>query len=308
MANNSMSKMLNLYYLNPSIAFFRGLEIEEVEKVITGVKPEKPVLDLGCGNGLIFWSLFGKYRDNDLVDNYTLPFLKDGEMGPDPDKRFYFGVDRDISVLAQAKKLNLYQKLMCANVSTLPFSGNYFGTVFSNCVIEHVEDLDSCLAEVARVLSKNGKFIFTVPSHYFDDYLLFAYIARKLGMNRIAKKIAIKKNERLAHLNILTIEEWESKLRDNGFKLNLYKYYLPPKAEIFWDALLLFSEIGVGKYTLLSAIKKLFSPLSKRKLKFHKGILVRLEKGIFKHFTPLIKGSIGGGVLIVAEKEGGGIN
>jgi SAM-dependent methyltransferase len=55
----------------------------------------------------------------------------------------------------------------------LPFKSNEFDIVISRFVFEHIEDLDSVLNEISRVLKKDGRLVFCVPHVWsidaFDD-------------------------------------------------------------------------------------------------------------------------------------------
>ena len=54
--------------------------------------------------------------------------------------------------------------LIIADASSLPFRDGYFDLVFSSNVLEHVEDLDACFAEMKRVLTPGGILIHSMPT------------------------------------------------------------------------------------------------------------------------------------------------
>lgn len=54
--------------------------------------------------------------------------------------------------------------LIVADASRLPFVDGYFDLVFSSNVLEHVEALDACLAEMKRVLAPGGIMIHSMPT------------------------------------------------------------------------------------------------------------------------------------------------
>ena len=54
--------------------------------------------------------------------------------------------------------------LIVANASSLPRVANLFDLVFSSNVLEHVENLDTCLAEIKRVLVPGGIMIHSMPT------------------------------------------------------------------------------------------------------------------------------------------------
>lgn len=96
------------------------------------------VLDLGCGNGSF-----------DRSGLQATVFGVDLEQGTSPPKRF-----------------------ARADASNLPFPAGVFDAVVSNHSLEHVEDLDGCLQEIARVVKPNGLLYVAVPdSSTFCDRL-----------------------------------------------------------------------------------------------------------------------------------------
>ena len=54
--------------------------------------------------------------------------------------------------------------LIVADASRLPFVDGYFDLVFSSNVLEHIERLDACLAEMKRVLAPGGIMIHSMPT------------------------------------------------------------------------------------------------------------------------------------------------
>ncbi len=65
----------------------------------------------------------------------------------------------------------------------LPYPDNYFDEIYSNCVLEHIKNLDNFSRECFRVLKKGGKL------HVHTDhagYLLF-YISKKHEHNSFLK-------------------------------------------------------------------------------------------------------------------------
>ena len=54
--------------------------------------------------------------------------------------------------------------LIMADASNLPFIDDYFDLVFSSNVLEHIEDIDACLAEMKRVLAPGGIMVHSMPT------------------------------------------------------------------------------------------------------------------------------------------------
>lgn len=71
----------------------------------------------------------------------------------------YIGVDVEVSGHSHHKEeIDVYY-----NGKTIPFEDNYFDSVFSSEVFEHIFNLDDILSEIYRVLKKGGLALFTIP-------------------------------------------------------------------------------------------------------------------------------------------------
>lgn len=96
------------------------------------------VLDIGCGPGgnLLFLERFG----------------------------FVTGLDISKEALRLARDKN-FKKLVQGSAETLPFPDASFNVVSILDVLEHVNDDEGTLGEIARVLKKDGVLLLTVPAH-----------------------------------------------------------------------------------------------------------------------------------------------
>jgi SAM-dependent methyltransferase len=106
------------------------------------------LLDLGCGES--------PYRF--LVNEQTK----------------YFGLD-----VIDSDKFD-YQKtdIVHFDGKQIPFADNYFDYIICTEVLEHVEDYQSLVDEVHRVLKSNGKALFTIPwsaRYHYIPYDYFRY-------------------------------------------------------------------------------------------------------------------------------------
>ena len=113
-------------------------------EILSGMEFSPPVLDLGCGEGLLAKTLFAEKLD----------------VGLDPNPR----------ELDRARHNGAYRKLICAPGDRIEAAPESFGTILSNSVLEHVADLEPVLREAHRVLRADGRFYATVPSQFFDRY------------------------------------------------------------------------------------------------------------------------------------------
>lgn len=134
-------------------------------------------------------------------------------------------MDIDEQAVKGSEQRGCYKKVLTANTLNIPFSNNFFNTVFSNCALEHMDGLKDVLKEVSRVLKNKGKFIFTVPTKKFLSALRRDKILEKAGLN---SEDAIKRyNEAHHHVAIMDGAEWEVMLRDTGFRMLKSAWYLP---------------------------------------------------------------------------------
>lgn len=140
---------------------------------------ESPVLELGCGNGR-FSSLLLKKID--------------------------CGIDLSPKEVRLCLATGAYSSVECMDARALAFETGSFKTVFANCVIEHIPSLDRVLQEVHRVLEPGGKVIATVPLRGMNRNLLLPW-----------KWYSDLRARQLAHLNLLSKQEWMGAFENAGF-------------------------------------------------------------------------------------------
>ena len=101
----------------PSLAAWRAAELKALRQCTFA----PPVLEIGCGNG----------RFASLV----LPHVE-------------CGIDLNPRQIAQCARRNgLYGRLLCMDARALQFADGAFATVYANCVMQHIPDLDLVLPE-----------------------------------------------------------------------------------------------------------------------------------------------------------------
>lgn len=145
-----------------------------------------PILDLGCGDGFFAQAVFGKGKI---------------KVGLDIKNK------RTEKVVGQ----NIYQTVNFFNGVEIPFPNNYFQTVVSNCVLEHVEKLPDLLADVYRVLKPGGLFLTSVMTNLWEEFLL--------GRKFFGQKYALWMRKRQVHKNILSSSDWQMKFKEAKFKI-----------------------------------------------------------------------------------------
>jgi SAM-dependent methyltransferase len=197
-------------YKAPSTILFRGIELKLLKEKVKRFSKSGVILDLGCGEGLTALLVFGKRID--------------------------YGLDNDRSFVRLARKSGVYKQVLFADARDIPLESEGINLVFSNCVIEHIKDLNLVLNEVSRVLKKGGYFIFTTPSNNFAKYSIFS----RLNIKWISRVYGRLRNKKFAHYNCHSLTEWKRILNKYGLTVVDGYYYIDKKTAEFWDFLLFF--------------------------------------------------------------------
>lgn len=141
--------------------FTEGADAEYEEQILpliaTGLEGATRVLDVGCGEGQV-----GRVAAR--VDGVEL----------------VVGVDPTSAQVAEAARRGGGPRLARAGAAHLPFAAGSFDAAVACLVFEHIEEMDSAIAEVARVLAPGGRFLFllnhpllqTPGSGWIDDTIL----------------------------------------------------------------------------------------------------------------------------------------
>jgi len=184
----------------PEVPAFRAL-IRAVEcRLLAEVEMPEPVLDIGCGDGIFAQILAGG--------------------------RWLAGVDTWVEGVRQARARRAYQYALIASGTRLPFADGAFRTVVSNCVLEHIPDVDAVLREANRVLGMGGRFALTVPSHRFAEMLFVSTWCRRLGLRGLARAYGDWFNRKARHYHCDPPERWVARLDSAGFAVDRWQYYL----------------------------------------------------------------------------------
>src|SRR3989338_4913310 len=184
MKNRDRDNYLREYLRNRPL-FLSVLRAKEAYIYRNYLPFKKPVLDYGCGDGFFAKVAFGG--------------------------KIEVGLDIRESRIRETKENGIYEKVIVYDGKVIPFKKNYFKTVVSNSVLEHVGDLDKALTEINRVLKLNGKFLATVMTKKWEDYLWGAKILGGIYKTYMRKK--------QVHVNLLTKRQWDEKFRVAGFKI-----------------------------------------------------------------------------------------
>ncbi|MCG2691741.1 class I SAM-dependent methyltransferase [Microgenomates group bacterium] len=197
-------------YGNPAIILFRSIELKLVKKTLAKLR-WKTCLDLGCGDGIAAKVIFNK--------------------------QVKYGLDNDKFFLEKGRKSGRFKKLLLAEAEKIPLKSGECDLVFSNCVIEHIRDLDPVFKEVNRVLKKDGYFVFTSLTENFSNYSVFSF----LNWRELSEKYGQFRDRRLQHYHGYNFREWKKRLKKRGFKVVDKFYYLDKATTEWWDFLMLWS-------------------------------------------------------------------
>nr|HID12783.1 class I SAM-dependent methyltransferase [Anaerolineae bacterium] len=276
MTRDYLTESLTAYWFAPPVALWRAVEL----RVAAEERYERPLLDLGCGDGLIGQVLFGTQACVDV------------------------GLDPWEEQLRRAARSGVYRHVDLADGHHLPYAGGAFATVFSNSVLEHIRDVRPVVREVGRVLRRGGHFIFTVPSDAFRS-LLDGY-ARRVAAGDVqrAEAYAAAVDARLEHHHYHTPSEWQRLLTAAGMTLVKARYYIPEEVERLWDRMN--DRYGIGQRR--TAWGLLVSPRL-RPLGYQRLLRRVVVRALSRRWRPYYEmdvppGEKGGGLLFVARQEG----
>lgn len=273
-ARDFLTELLDRYWFAPPVALWRAVELRTAAQ-----EPFlRPLLDLGCGDGLIAGVLFGP-------------------GGVDA------GLDPWAEQVRKAARSGVYLHVQQGDGHRMPYRDGTFATVFSNSVLEHIPDPRSVLQEVGRVLRPGGHFIFTVPSDAFRG-LLHGYRARVArGDRKGAERYAARVDARLGHYHYHTPEEWAGLLADAGMVMERARYYIPTAVEGLWDRMN--ARYGIDRW---SPWRTLASPRLRRlghQRFLRRWVVTRLSRAWRAYYEMDVPpGQKGGGLLVVARREG----
>ncbi|HEY9675900.1 MAG TPA: class I SAM-dependent methyltransferase [Waterburya sp.] len=189
----------------PSLGLWRAAEVA----ILRQQTYEPPILDLGCGDG--------------LVTSMVLP-------------RVDIGVDPDPKPLVQAQGRGIYRQLLVLPVEKAQLPDESISTVVSNSVLEHIPHLDAVLEAVARILRPGGTLIFTVPTEAFSEWLALP-----------SARYANWRNQQLCHLNLWSVEQWTQQLERVGLEVEQVRPYLNREWVSSWDGLELLQQVRMAK-------------------------------------------------------------
>ncbi len=173
-------------------------------RILADVAFPRPILDIGCGDGHFGSVLFPEGAD--------------------------VGLDPGVADLSEAGGRGVYRLLTAADSGAMPFGDGRFASVVSNCVFEHIPNIEATIAEIARVLRPGGVFACTVIGEHFSEFLTDARAWRRLGLARAHRAYLDWFNEKSVHFHFDSPDVWRQRFERAGLPVLRSRYYLSPAA------------------------------------------------------------------------------
>jgi len=211
-------------------SLWRSFECERFAKE----KLLHPVLDVGCGDGFFTQAVFKEKID--------------------------IGIDPDPVEVRRAVKRGNYKKVLNTGVGNLPLPDSSVQTVISNCVLEHVPDINAGLAEIARVLRPGGRLMMTVPSEYYNRDSFYQKLFEAAGFNQAAQWYNRSLNHVFKHYHVYGKKLWAKKFEAHGLILEKVEYIMSRRAFRVYDRFLIaavwgkFLKAFCGRWVLIPRV------------------------------------------------------
>jgi SAM-dependent methyltransferase len=251
-----------LRYTSVAHALWRCYECERFE--MDKGKVKHPVLDLGCGDGFFAETVFGHLET---------------------------GIDLDAGEVGRAVKRGAYDQALVVSATDMPFKKNSYNTVISNCVMEHIPDIDKVLSEVKRVLKPGGRLITTVPSELWDNDSIYQKLFKAVGLNKGAQWYNRVCNKVSKHYHVNDLEVWKKRFKKAGLKLETAEYIVPMR-----------SYHAFERWFLPAIPSKLWKALFKRWTLLPRFWAPAYYNWLFKDLLSKSDNSKGAGYYLVAKK------
>jgi len=280
----TLRNFLNLYWIRPETALWRTLDVIQLRNI----KFDKPIIDLGCGDGNFSFTHHGGAFDYSFDVYKTMKTTKGFFEGKDIHNQAYegkpaitrkarmtvdVGLDWKENLLNKAENLFLYEKLIKHNLDKkIPFEDGKFETVFSN-VFYWIKNIKQLINESKRILSDSGKIVIFVPDKnlkkklIFNEYLQHGYEWAKILDRGIYQNITN---------HCYSYSEWQKIFSDSGLKIKEHQSYVSNKLVKFWS-------VGLRPYSpyIIEMANKL-DELDK----------VKIKKRLIKDLMPLFSSFI----------------
>lgn len=152
-----------------------------------------PVLDVGCGDGRFFKMVW-------------------------PDANDVVGVDMDAATAEQSRGLGVYREVHHVAAHEMDFPAGTFGSAFANCALEHMDQIDRVLANIAKALKPGAPFLCSVVTANFIKWAALPMLVRLAGEPGRADALQRHHDAYHHHVNTFTAQGWLDRFAAAGFE------------------------------------------------------------------------------------------
>ena len=221
-----------------ALAVERSFECE----ILSTLRFERPVLDVGCGDGV-----FAAILCADRIDT---------------------GIDLDRAEIERAKGYGRYDELIVCSGAAIPKPDASYRTIFSNSVLEHIADLLPVLREQHRLLAPGGRFFVTVPTDRWEKASVPARLLAAVGLRANAERYARFYNRFWRHYHAYSEKRWIALFHQAGFEVVEQRSYAPADITTMLDALTvvaapaIVSKKVLGRWIMVPPLRRAMGPLT----------------------------------------------
>ena len=209
--------------------------------ILSQQKFERPILDIGCGDGIFAAILFKEQIDT--------------------------GIDPQQQELDNAKNSDMYKELLCCDAQKIPKANGTYKTIFTNSVIEHIIPVREVLEEAWRVLADDGRMYLTVPTDLFDHFFISYQLFSWLGLHALAERLRIFFNRFWKHHHCYNEAGWKKIFEETGWGVVQCREYDPKSSCMLHDSLVPLGIVSFLSHRLLNrwficpALRKYYAPI-----------------------------------------------
>lgn len=139
--------------------------LTKISEVLDEIRGER-ILDVGCGAGIYGYLLRNKWQDTYPGRLQFNDFSNRDTTNDEP--KLLVGCDIHLENLRRCRYHNIYDVLVAANASKLPFPSNYADTIICIEVLEHLEKNNALIAIESFKKIATQKIVITVPRNAVD--------------------------------------------------------------------------------------------------------------------------------------------
>lgn len=220
-----------------ALAFERAAECE----ILREREWVRPILDIGCGDGIFAAILFDEKLDT--------------------------GIDLDPAEVARAQKQDAYRELLVCAGDRIPKPDQAYNTILSNSVIEHIPALMPVLKEAHRLLAPNGQLFLTIPTDRLEHNSLPARLFNLFGATGLEARYGKFHNRFWQHYNVHSRAGWRELFNAAGFEVAEERLYASPNFSSFYDLLMpcalpsMAAKRLFGRWFLFRELRQYYSTL-----------------------------------------------